>query len=53
MSNQDWKCKKDAYYYYDRDILTKRLCPLCKSRIVSHPDCTESCSNKKCKYIGR
>jgi uncharacterized OB-fold protein len=35
---------------YDQDILTKRKCPKCGARIVSHPDCTETCSNKNCEY---
>jgi len=38
---------------YDMDILTKRKCPKCKELIVSHPDCTESCSNEECDWISR
>ncbi len=33
---------------FDQDILTERPCPKCSGLIVSHPDCTESCS--KCDY---
>ncbi len=38
---------------YDQSILTKRICPKCSERIVSHPDCTESCSNSDCDYYSR
>lgn len=35
---------------FDQDMLTDRLCPKCSELIISHPDCTESCSNRKCDY---
>lgn len=34
---------------YDQSFLTDRQCPECGARTVSHPDCTETCSNRKCK----
>ncbi len=36
---------------YSQDILTDRKCPRCGEFIVSHPDCTESCS--VCDYKSR
>jgi len=30
---------------YDQDILTDKKCPFCGEKVVSHPDCTESCSS--------
>lgn len=38
---------------FDMDILTERKCPKCGKLIVSHPDCTHSCSNKECDWISR
>jgi hypothetical protein len=38
---------------YDQDILTKRKCPECGALIISHPDCTESCSNEECEFERR
>lgn len=38
---------------YDQDILTERKCPKCGERIISHPDCTERCSNDDCDYEKR
>ena len=35
---------------YDQDILTDCKCPICNAQIVSHPDCTESCSNELCEW---
>ena len=38
---------------YDMDILTDRECPKCDSKLVSHPDLTESCSNSDCDFRSR
>lgn len=38
---------------YDQSFITKRKCPKCGELIVSHPDCTETCSNKICDYCER
>jgi len=38
---------------YDQSILTKRKCPKCGARIISHPDCTESCENENCGWEER
>ena len=39
----------EADMLYDKDIITKRKCPRCGEFIISHPDCTESCS--VCDYV--
>ena len=36
---------------FDQDILTDRKCPECEELIVSHSDCTLSCSNDKCDFV--
>jgi len=38
---------------YDQSILTERRCPKCGALIVSHPDCSETCSNNECDYQER
>lgn len=43
----------DADYWYDMDLITTRECPKCKMLIISHPDCTEGCSNDACDYESR
>lgn len=56
MTHHD-KVKKHKYSesddLYDQDILTKRLCPKCSERIISHSDCTERCTNPDCDYQAR
>lgn len=46
----DKECGDD---WYDMNIITKRPCPKCGMLIVSHPDCTEACSNDDCDYKKR
>jgi len=51
--------RDDDYLYtesdmlFDQDILTDRKCPKCGNKIVSYPDCTESCSNDSCDYLSQ
>lgn len=45
--------KTSADDWYDMNIITKRPCPKCGMLIVSHPDCTEACSNDDCDYKKR
>ncbi len=35
--------------FYDEDILTDRECLICGAKVISHPDCTTSCSNDNCE----
>ena len=41
----------EADALYDQDILTERKCPICGTEIVSHPDCTETCSDDNCDWF--
>ena len=34
--------------YYDQDMKTEYKCPICGCIIISHPDCSLSCS--KCEF---
>lgn len=35
---------------HDTSFLTNRKCPKCGSRIISHPECRDECSNDECDY---
>ena len=35
--------------FCDEDILTEKRCQDCGARIISHQDCTHSCSNDNCE----
>lgn len=35
---------------YDKSFPVDIKCPKCGNHIISHPDCTESCSNDECDY---
>lgn len=40
----------DADDLYDVSFITERKCPKCGELTISHPDCTETCSNNKCEF---
>lgn len=37
--------------FYDEDILTDEECPSCGAKVISHPDCTTTCSNSNCEFF--
>ncbi len=43
----------DAWDLYDMDITTDRDCPKCGNKIISHPDCSESCSSDDCDHLDK
>lgn len=52
MINKEEK-DMDAYDLYDQSFLIDRLCLVCKSQLISHPDCTTSCSNSECELYNK
>lgn len=40
----------DAWDLYDQSFLIDRRCPLCGAQRMSNPDCTETCSDRKCEF---
>ncbi len=38
---------------FDQDVLTDRKCPKCDAFLISHPDCTTTCSFNRCDYVER